>query len=151
MARAFEFRLQPLLEQRRHAELERRRDFAACRRDLDGCDGEIAQLEAARRRATEAADLRLRDAYLRHLDTEAAALGSRRAALETACDRARDAVIAAGRETGVVEKLEQRRRQAFLAEEARKDELELDEGNARRHERAAAERVARAAAERCAT
>jgi flagellar export protein FliJ len=149
--RTFEFRLQPLLDQRRHAEHERRRDFAACRHDLERCDLEFALLEAARRRATAAPDLRLRDAYLRHLDAEAAAVSRRRAALEAACGAARDAVHAARRATGVIEKLEQRRRQAFLAEEARKDELELDEGNARRHERAAAERLARAAAEPCAT
>lgn len=151
MARKFVFRLQPLLDWRRRAENEGRRDLAASLRDVERCDAELDALEAGRGRAIETGDLRLRDAYLRHLDAEGAALGSRRAELEAACDRARDAVHAARRATGVLEKLEERRRSAFLAEEARRDELELDEGNARRHERAAAERVARAAAEPCAT
>ncbi len=158
MARRFVFRLQPLLDWRRRAENERRRDLAACLRDVARCDAELDALEWARGQAIETADLRLRDAYLRHLDAEGAALGSRRAALEAARDRARDAAQVARRATGVLEKLEQRRRSAFRAEEARWDELELDEGNARRHEAnarrlrcAAAERVARVAAEPCAT
>jgi flagellar export protein FliJ len=144
VARRFVFRLQPLLDWRRRAENERRRDLAGCLRDLARCDDELDALESARGRAIETADLRLRDAYLRHLDAESVAVRSRRAAFEAACDRARDAALAARRATGVLEKLEQRRRFAFLAEEARRDELELDEF-------AAAKRVARAAAEPCAT
>jgi hypothetical protein len=42
----------------------------------------------------------------------------------------------------VVEKIEARRRRVFEAQEARREELELDDGNARRHERALRKRGA---------
>jgi flagellar biosynthesis chaperone FliJ len=55
--------------------------------------------------------------------------------LNLACKRARDDLVAASRERRVVEKLKERRLRAFLAEEARRDELELDEANARCREK----------------
>ncbi len=49
-------------------------------------------------------------------------------------------LVAAARERKVIEHLRERRRRAFEAEEARQEELELDESNARCRERAARDR-----------
>jgi flagellar FliJ protein len=141
----FEFRLEPLLEHRKSMEEKKRRDYAACRRAEDESKGEIGALADAHLRSMKrlggaaftqsAADLRLRDAYLRSLQNAMNREWLRCEELDFACERARDDLVAASRERRVVEKLKERRLRAFLTEEARRDELELDEANARCHEK----------------
>lgn len=160
MGRQFAFGLQPLLELRARVEEEKQRDFAARRRALDASRHEIDRLVKARQRCTKElaesararspVDLRLRDAHLRYLERAIGAQRGRTVELSGECDRSREELIAASRERRVIEKLKERQRRLFEAEEARREELELDDGNARRHERAARERLARAQAERAA-
>jgi flagellar FliJ protein len=145
MPRKFEFRLEPLLDWRKRVEAEKQRDFAACRRALEDCTQEIARLDDARRRCgtmlaanagvRPASELRLRDAHLRVLEAAIAHERRTRAELEAACRRAHDELVAASRERRVIEKLKERRRQSFDAEEARREELAIDEANARASER----------------
>lgn len=131
MGRAFEFRLEPLLEVRNRIEQARERDLFAARRRLDECETRIRQLGTARGVRLHAADVRLRDAYLRRANE-----------LEAAVAAARDALVEASRERRVIETLKERLRRAFDAEAARREELELDDANARRRERARRKRVA---------
>jgi flagellar protein FliJ len=141
----FNFRFQPLLDHRKRIEERKQRDFAACRRAVDECVREIERLGDLRRRSLEqlvrsagthsTAELRLRDAYLRRLERAINDEQLRQGELGVAQELARDELIAASRERGVVEKLKERRRRAFEADAARYEELELDEANARRREK----------------
>jgi flagellar FliJ protein len=159
MPATFRFSLEPLLDWRARIEEEKQRDFAACRRLLAECARELERLtgvhrECARQlaasvRANRVADLRLRDAHLRCLEAANAKERVRRTELQAACDRARAELIAASGERRVVEKLKERRRREFEAEALRRDEIELDESNARRHERAVRERLARRRVRKC--
>jgi flagellar protein FliJ len=157
MAAKFVFRLEPLLELRRRLELQQQREFVGCRRDLEECRAEIARLAGARQRYARElvesarmpmANLRLREAHLRFLDAAIDAQRRRLMELERAREASRGALIAANRERRVIEKLKQRRLRAFEAEEARRDEQERDDANARRRERALRERRAAGPSER---
>jgi flagellar protein FliJ len=160
MRRTFAFGLQPLLDLRARVEEEKQRDFAACRRALDASRHEVERLAKARQRCTKelaesararsAVDLRLRDAHLRYLERAVDAQRRRAVELQADCERSRQELMAASRERRVIEKLKERQRILFEAEEARREELELEDANARRHERAARERRARAQAGRAA-
>ena len=157
MPARFRFSLQPLLDWRARVEEEKQRDFAAARRLLEDCDRELACLadeyaRSAKRLvastcAARTADLRLGDSYLRFMRAAMKGQRSRRHDLQATFDRARDALVTASRERRVIEKLKERRRREFEATEARREELEIDESNARRHERATREGLARRQAE----
>jgi flagellar FliJ protein len=148
----FRFNLQPLLDWRVRAEDEQQRVFAASRRAVDESVRELERLAQAQQlcarelvtaaRWERAASLGLRDAYCRALQSAIGCERARNSELRAALDCARDALVAASRERRVIDKLKTRRLRAFQAEEARRDELELDEANARRHERAARQRLA---------
>ena len=83
-----------------------------------------------------ALDLRVRDAYLRRLDAVFAEESRAHDELLAAWKCASDAVITARRARRTLERLKDRRLRAFQAEKARRDELELDESNARAYDRA---------------
>lgn len=129
--RTFEFRLEPLLEMRTRAEDAARRAFLACRAQAGECEARLLQLATPYDRGVTVAELRLRDAYLRPIGELAEAL-----------EIARGVLVEATRERRVIETLKQRRRREFDAAEARRDELELDEANARRREHRGRKRVA---------
>jgi flagellar protein FliJ len=153
----FQFGLQPLLDWRSRVEEEKQRDFAAARRLLEECDRELERLaaeyaQAAKRLVASAStertrELRLGDSYLRFIQAAMASERSRRCELQSACDRVRDALVVASRERRVIERLKERRRREFEAAEARWEELEIDESNARGHERAVREGLGRRKAE----
>lgn len=152
MARKFHFTLEPLLEYRKRIEEAKQREFASRRNAVEACARELERLAAARRRSlavlgasvgdVPTADLRLRDEYLRAVDTAAVAADDRRAELEAACGHARDELATAARDRRALEMLKERRRGIFEAEAARREEMELDESNARCHERVARQRHA---------
>lgn len=127
MARAFRFSLQPLLDRRAGIENEHRQHVAAVRHALDEARAALERLMAAV--ATQP-----------YLDAAIAAQIRRIADLQGDLERKRHDLVAAARERKVIETLRQRRRRAFDAEEARREELELDESNARCHQRAARNR-----------
>lgn len=147
MTGRFEFRLQPLLERRKRVEQEKECAFAACRRTANESAAELARLVAAYCDAMLAlaacaqrrggAELRFLDERLRALDEAIADERERQAGFDAACDRARNEFVEARRERRVVERLRQRRLEEHEAAACRREELELDEANARRRGRAA--------------
>jgi flagellar protein FliJ len=148
----FVFRLEPLLDARKRVEEEKRRNLAARRYSLERCLGEQDRFVVARDaciaalydavRTRPARDLRALDRHLRYLCAAETATRSHETELAESFERARDELILANRERRVVEKIKARRRRAFEAQAARREELELDDGNARRHERALRKRGA---------
>ena len=151
MSAKFDFRLQPLLQRRKRIEDEKRRDFAACRRVRDEGRCELERLSDESRRSVEqlvtsacmrpAAELRLRDAHLRSLEAAIDDQHRRLREYEASCESAREALISASQERRVMERLKERWRRAFEADEGRREALELDEANARRHDHAARTRL----------
>jgi flagellar export protein FliJ len=129
MAARFRFALQPLLDRRGRVEEEKQHRFDLRRRERDDALREGDRLVAA---LTERA-LRTSDAgSLAVYDAAIAARQRRAACAESALETAREELIAARRDRRAIEKLRDRRRHAFEEEEARREELEIDEANARR-------------------
>lgn len=146
MAKRFKFPLQPVLDQRERAEEQKQQVVAHRRRALDDAEAELARLnddfransEALRssHRGLGAEELRMHYAHLQYLDrvilSQIRVVAERRVML----DRARTDLLHASRDRQVVEKLKERRHEAFVVEEMRVEQNELDDANARRHGRA---------------
>jgi len=141
MAR-FVFPLQPLLDERRRKEEEKQLAFLRVKAARDERSRELDRLAGAVRARGRAlhqcamtgstANLRLYDANLRYLECALQSHERGRAETAAAFDRAAGELLDANRERRLIEKLKERRLQAFEREEARRDEVELDEANARR-------------------
>ena len=142
----FKFTLQPVLEHRKRIEDEKRIVVAARQRAVDEAERELARLNSEFHKHTlalstehvryETRELQSAYAHLAFLDrcivAQIRIVAERRVAL----DRARNELLAASREKKVVEKLKERRREAFVLEEQRIEQNELDDANARRYSRA---------------
>ena len=147
MARRFKFTLQPVLEQRKRMEEEKQQVVAARQRELDFSESEMRRLNDEFRisseslrtshRSFDGESLRMHYAHLQFLDRAITAQIRVVAERRVALDRARGDLLEASKERKVVEKLKERRHEAFLAEELRIEQNELDDGNARRFGRAA--------------
>jgi flagellar protein FliJ len=141
MAR-FVFPLQPLLDERRRKEEAKQLAFVRVKAARDERSRELDRLAVALRARGRAlhecamtgstAKLRLYDTNLRYLERALQSLEKGGAETSAAFDRAAAELLDANRERRLIEKLKERRLQAFEREEARRDELELDEANARR-------------------
>lgn len=144
--RAFRFRLQALLDRRTLDEQQAEHSAAAAARAHDEASGSLNALrDGIRIRVDELArygaalSVWERQTFERHLASleseiaRAKALADERAA---ALEYARVQLRAARRARGIIERLRERARAAFDEQEARLEELELDDVNARRHERA---------------
>ncbi|HUA07831.1 MAG TPA: flagellar export protein FliJ [Candidatus Acidoferrales bacterium] len=141
----FAFALQPVLEHRKRKEDEKQLVVAVRKRALDEAERELARLNeefrsntAMLRRRHKELDVREMQSFYAHLQfldrcivAQIRIVAERRVAL----DRARADLLAASREKKVVEKLKERRREAFVLEEQRIEQKELDDGNARRYGR----------------
>ncbi|HEY6325284.1 MAG TPA: flagellar FliJ family protein [Candidatus Cybelea sp.] len=121
--------MQPLLDRRGRIEEEKQHRFDLQRRKSDDAlrEGELlaAGLTERALRTSDAGSLAVFDAAI-------AARQRRAADAESALEAAREELIAARRDRRAIEKLRDRRRRAFEEEEARREELEIDEANARR-------------------
>ena len=147
MARRFKFSLQPVLEQRKRVEEEKQQVVALRQRELDRSEAELKRLNddfrsssdslRSNHRALDGESLRLHYAHLQFLDRAITAQIRIVAERRVVLDRARTDLIEATKERKVVEKLKERRHEAFVAEELRIEQNELDDGNARRFGRAA--------------
>jgi flagellar FliJ protein len=145
MPKKFAFALQPVLDHRKRIEDERKQTLAIRQRAVDDAKRELERLNeefrghalALRQRHRQLAieDLRLHYAHLQFLDRTIEAQTRIVAERQSAADRARNDLIDASKNRKVVDKLKDRRRIAFVAEETRVEQLELDDGNARRHGR----------------
>jgi flagellar export protein FliJ len=136
----FERRLQPLLEVRSRERDEKRRIFVRRRSELDAELVRCERLTYALQMRTAALwtsgrslalDLRQYDDHLSFLERSIAARSRFAEGLRSERDRAGVELVAASRACRVLEMLEERRRRAFAWNEARLEELELDEANAR--------------------
>jgi flagellar protein FliJ len=145
MARKFRFALTPVLDHRQRIEDEKKQTVALRQVAYDAALAELTRLNdefrdnaaflRERHRDLEIEDLRSNYAHLQFLDrvidAQTRAVAERKAEL----DRARDALLAAAKDRKVVERLRERRKNAFVAEELRVEQNELDDGNARQHGR----------------
>ncbi|HVA33608.1 MAG TPA: flagellar export protein FliJ [Candidatus Baltobacteraceae bacterium] len=145
MAKKFVFALQPVLEHRKRIEDEKQQVVAVRQRAYDKAKRELDQLNEEfranarelrlRHREFDVEELRLRYAHLqfldRSIDAQIRVVAERQAALE----RARQDLVSASKSRKVVDKLKERRRLAYSIEELRVEQIELDDGNARRHDR----------------
>ncbi|HTV73753.1 MAG TPA: flagellar export protein FliJ [Candidatus Acidoferrales bacterium] len=141
----FAFALQPVLDHRQRIEDEKQLVVAARKRALDEAERERARLNdefrrhaaalRERHKQLETRELQSIYAHLQFLDrcivAQIRVVAERRVAL----DRARADLLEASKEKKVVEKLKARRREAFVVEERRVEQRELDDGNARRYGR----------------
>jgi flagellar FliJ protein len=145
VAKKFTFALQPVLEHRKRLEDQkqqamaiRQRAWDEAKRELDRLNGDFrlhARELRERHREFDTEELRLRYAHLqfldRTIDAQIRVLAERQAALE----RARRDLVAASKDRKVVDKLKERRKTAYVVEELRVEQIELDDGNARQEGR----------------
>ena len=144
MAR-FRFRLDPVLDQREHAENERAADHARALADqltaqrvhdelLDKRDALRGQL-LAEHAAFDAETLRATYAHLDYLDRALAASQQRVDACLAETERARERLVDAAKDRKVLSTLKDRRRETFDRDAALAEQRELDDANARAFER----------------
>jgi flagellar FliJ protein len=149
MHKKFRFALQPVLDHRQRIEDEKQQVLALKRRAYEEAKGVLEALndefrahtlalrEGHRKFAAE--DLRMHYAHLQYLDRAIDAQIRFVAERQAEMERARRDVVAASKDRKVVDKLKERRRTAHVAEELRVEQIELDDGNARRHSRSVRE------------
>ena len=145
--KGFTFQLQPVLEHRQRIEDEKQQQVAIRQRALDDAERELRRLNDDFREYSErlrsghkgltTEELRLFYAHLQFLDRNIVAQIRVVAERRVAVDRARLELLAARKERKVVEKLKEKRRLAFISEELRVEQNELDDGNARSYGRTA--------------
>lgn len=143
----FRFTLQPVLEHRERIEDEKQQVLAQRRLSLEQAETELKRLNEEFRASSDllrshhrglgADELRLHYGHLQFLDRTIVAQIKIVAERRVAVERARADLLAASKERKAVEKLKDRRREAHAVEEARIEQNELDDGNARRYARAA--------------
>lgn len=141
MAKKFNFALQPVLDYRKRIEDQKQQTLAVRQRAWDDARRELDRLNDQfrsnsrelrdRHREFDVEELRLRYAHLQFLDRTIDAQIKVLAERQVALDRARKDLIAASKNRKVVDKLKERRRSAYTAEELRVEQIELDDGNAR--------------------
>lgn len=130
VSRGFSFSLEPLLVLRKARETEAAFELARAQRDLERAQNGLRELEAGMAGALgEIA----RTGATRVGEFEVAAAAVRRsiARFEEGVGEAKAALSDAMRDRKAVEALKERRQAEFEAEEARKEERELDEANHR--------------------
>jgi flagellar export protein FliJ len=119
------FRLQPLLEERRHREAARRAEFAEARRSHDAA-AQLLRLLGARQQSGacdlhacalrgSVADARHYDAMLRHLDQACTRQNAQAGSTAAALERAEGALLSANRERRIVESFDRLRTDKLTA------------------------------------
>jgi flagellar protein FliJ len=145
MSQKFVFRLQPVLDHRQRIEDEKKQTMAVRQRACDEAKAELDRLNLefqlhsallrAKHQEFDGETLRAHYGHLhfldRVIDAQIRVLAERRAALE----RARQDLVAAQKDRKVVDKLKDRRKATFVAEEMRIEQGELDDANARAYGR----------------
>lgn len=140
--KAFKFRLDPVLEQRKRVEEEKQQRLAERERELQIAVDELARLDGEYRRfavrlrdehARLAGDeLRLHYAHLQYLDRRIVAQHGVVAKRREAVDHARAELLEAAKERKAMERLKERRLEEYRAENARLEQRDLDDANNRR-------------------
>lgn len=145
-AKAFRFRLEPVLGHRERIERERSGEHGRALADQLAAeaarDGLIARRDASRatlvaeHNRLDAMTLRATYAHLDYLDRAILSAQQRVDACADETERARLRLVDAARDRKVLETLKERRRDAYLLDAAHAEQRELDDHNARHHERA---------------
>jgi flagellar FliJ protein len=142
MAR-FKFTLQTLLDRREQIEQDRQRELAAAQSVMTALQQELKALndsmqssvtELRTGRLIGRLDLQFLAAHRRYVlsvERRAMTLTQRMAIQQRAVDEARAKLVAAARDRKMLEKLRDKRKTEFLAEQARKDFAELDDAISR--------------------
>jgi flagellar FliJ protein len=134
----FVFKLEGLLRNRRRVERQRQRDLAILQRQARRLEEELRELGAAMTRANQQArnslvgrlDLAFLAAHRRYLavmQRNGQALIQKIASLGPQIEASRQALTAAAKDRKVIEKLRERRRELWLADEAKREQADLDE------------------------
>ncbi len=141
----FAFGLQPVLDHRKRLEDEKQLVVAQRKRALDDAQHELDRLNGEFRRHAEllrtchskleTGELQSLYAHLQFLDRCTVAQIRIVAEHRASLDRARADLLEASKEKKIVERLKERRREAFVIEEQRVEQKELDDGNARHYAR----------------
>jgi len=144
MAR-FVFRLAPVLRQRERVEEQKKLflareqrvlvDAEARREMLRGRREALARELIAEHRKLDYEGLRLAYAHLDFLARELTAADYHVAACTQAVERAREVLVRATKDRKILDRLQERQREAFKREELRVEQRELDDSNARRYSR----------------
>jgi flagellar FliJ protein len=142
----FVFRLAPVLHQRERVEEQKKLLFAreqrvladaqARREMLRGRREALAQELIVEHRKLDYEGLRLAYAHLDFLAREITAADWHVAACQQAVERAREVLVRATKDRKILDRLQERQREAFRNEELRVEQRELDDDNARRYHRA---------------
>jgi flagellar biosynthesis chaperone FliJ len=130
----FRFALQPLLDRRKRIEQQKQLLCALRWRELQESMREVDRLSGSLR-AYATGRTWVNAGHCSWIDAAIQAQQCRALHLQTSLAGAQRELIAASRELWVIEKLRERRHHAYEAEEARREELELDEANARKRQR----------------
>ena len=146
MSAAFRFRLDPVLGHRERLESARAGDHARALADRLAAEGQrdelIARRDLTRDRlvrehaSLDGDELRATYVHLDYLDRAIVAAQERVDACAAETERARLRLVDAAKDRKVLETLKERRREAFTLEASLADQRELDDLNARLHERA---------------
>lgn len=149
----FRFRLQPVLDVRARLQDERQRELALAQRDTNDAEAALADLEDARdaqraaltreHRSIDGDALRATYAHLAYLDRAIDDQLARVAACRAEVEQAQARLLAANTDRKVLETLRDRRYEAFNAQAALAEQLEVDDQNARRYGRTQNEREER--------
>jgi flagellar protein FliJ len=141
----FIFRLQPVLRHRERIEEQKKQIFAREQRALaqaiaerDALRGKREALAAeliTEHKNLDGESLRLAYAHLDFLAREITAADYHVMACEGAVERARLVLVAATKERKILERLRERQHEAFMREQLRLEQRDLDDDNARRYQR----------------
>jgi flagellar FliJ protein len=142
----FVFRLAPVLHQRERVEEQKKlllareqrvlADAQARREMLRGRREALAQELIVEHRKLDYEGLRLAYAHLDFLAREITAADWHVAACQQAVERAREVLVRATKDRKILDRLQERQREAFRTEQLRVEQRELDDDNARRYHRA---------------
>jgi flagellar FliJ protein len=141
----FVFRLAPVLRQRERIEEEKKQLLAAAQRTLAEAEAQRQKLRTrreslaheliVRHRDLDGETLRLTYGHLDFLARELSTADFQVAICARAVDEARAALVRATKDRKILDRLRERQRENFELEQARIEQRELDDANARRFER----------------
>ena len=137
----FVFKLEAVLDQRKHVERERQRDLAVKVHVLTQAQGEMRDLHERVRATTEdvrrnhlvgALDMNFLAAHRRYLlasQRQAVAIAQKIAAAQKAVDEAQGALLDAAKHRKIIEKLREKQHARWHAEQNRRELIQQDEIN----------------------
>jgi flagellar protein FliJ len=134
----FVFQLEGLLRHRRRAERERQRDLALAQREARQLENELRQLgnsmsattNELRTRLTGRLDLAFLAAHRRYIVTmqiKGQNILQKLSAMAPQIESRRLTLVAAARDRKAIEKLKERRKEIWLADQAKREMADLDE------------------------